>query len=98
MLSPNVGSKLFRRVQMELQSWGAPGMRGVEMMQGQEREMLGEAVWGGGWEREYEEDGKGRGVSVVLGPGDAVFIPQGWWHSVRSLGRGVNGSANWWFR
>jgi hypothetical protein len=26
-----------------------------------------------------------RGVDAVLGPGDALFIPAGWWHWVRSL-------------
>ena len=38
---------------------------------------------------------------AVLSPGDAVFIPTGWYHSVRSAGtaaRGINVSANWWFR
>jgi hypothetical protein len=36
-----------------------------------------------------------------LAPGDALFIPQGWYHSVRSVGNhthGINISANWWFR
>ncbi len=26
-----------------------------------------------------------RGVDALLGPGDALFIPRGWWHWVRSL-------------
>jgi len=36
-----------------------------------------------------------------LTPGDALFIPHGWYHSVRSIGNhmhGINMSANWWFR
>jgi hypothetical protein len=38
---------------------------------------------------------------VDLAPGDALFIPRGWYHSVRSTGDdrgGINVSANWWFR
>jgi hypothetical protein len=38
---------------------------------------------------------------TTLYPGDALFIPQGWYHSVRSVGSpaiGINASANWWFR
>jgi hypothetical protein len=37
---------------------------------------------------------------AFLCPGDALFIPRGWYHSVRSLGtyvQGINVSANWWF-
>jgi hypothetical protein len=37
----------------------------------------------------------------TLMPGDALFIPQYWYHSVRSVGtheNGINVSANWWFR
>ncbi|EPQ27742.1 uncharacterized protein PFL1_04879 [Pseudozyma flocculosa PF-1] len=33
---------------------------------------------------------------VDVGPGDAVFIPQGWFHCVASLETSV--SVNWWFR
>ncbi|KAJ2901585.1 hypothetical protein MKZ38_001664 [Zalerion maritima] len=37
---------------------------------------------------------------AVVDPGDALFIPLGWWHSVRSshADARLNGSANWWFR
>jgi hypothetical protein len=38
---------------------------------------------------------------TTLSPGDALYIPKGWYHSVRSLGStstGINASANWWFR
>ncbi|KIV98827.1 uncharacterized protein PV09_09399 [Verruconis gallopava] len=37
---------------------------------------------------------------ATLAPGDAVFIPKGWYHSLRSIGshkNGINLSANWWF-
>ena len=64
---------------------------------------LNEVVWGddvivveGG-----EMDGEGRraiGYEAVLKAGDGMFIPKGWWHSVRGVGEGIIGSANWWFR
>jgi len=34
----------------------------------------------------------------VLEAGDGMFIPKGWWHSVKGVGKGIIGSANWWFR
>lgn len=43
---------------------------------------------------------KERMLETRLNPGDALFIPKGWWHSVMSPfwdGR-LNGSVNWWFR
>lgn len=33
-----------------------------------------------------------------LGMGDALFVPTGWWHSVKGVGEGVTASVNWWFR
>eukprot|EP00039_Didymoeca_costata_P021697 m.345220 g.345220 ORF g.345220 m.345220 type:complete len:443 (-) comp25924_c0_seq1:22-1350(-) len=32
---------------------------------------------------------------ALLGPGDALYIPQGWWHHVRSLSTSI--SVNFWF-
>jgi ribosomal protein L16 Arg81 hydroxylase len=32
---------------------------------------------------------------TVLGPGDVLFIPRGWWHYVRSLTPSF--SVNFWF-
>ena len=34
-------------------------------------------------------------VDAVLGPGDALYIPYGWWHACEALTTSV--SANWWF-
>jgi hypothetical protein len=36
-----------------------------------------------------------RPVSVVVGPGDALYLPSRWWHQVRSLELSV--SINFWF-
>jgi len=44
------------------------------------------------------EDGYPRGglAEFVLGPGDALYLPCGWWHEVRS-GGGVHCAFNYWF-
>lgn len=60
------------------------------MMQGLERKALHDAVW---YSAKVED-----GYEVKLATGDALFIPQGWWHSIKGLGEGVNMSVNWWFR
>ncbi|KAL1957132.1 hypothetical protein VTO42DRAFT_6275 [Malbranchea cinnamomea] len=45
-------------------------------------------------ENEKEEDG----YDVILNAGDGLFIPLGWWHSIKGVGEGITGSVNWWFR
>lgn len=92
LLPPRDGDAVFRHVQERLGRWGGSSrIRGAEMMEGPERGLLHDAVWAEpGWPLR----------EAHLGPGDALFIPKGWWHSVRSRfddGR-LNGSVNWWFR
>lgn len=91
LLPPRSGEALFQRVQTALGSWGSPRMRSTEMMTGPERDLFEKHIW-----RESREDM----VEATVNPGDAFFIPRGWWHSVRSSsndGR-LNASVNWWFR
>lgn len=74
---PEVGLQLFRRVQEKLHSRSSSVFRGVEMMQGPEKIALEDAVWGEGAET--------NGHEVTVRAGDALFIPKGWWHSIKSV-------------
>lgn len=99
LLPPKVGAEIYGRVQKKIQAGMANGginggaIRGDEMMQGREKWELHEEVWGDGADKFGEE-----ADVVVLKAGDGLFVPKGWWHSVKSVGEGVNGSVNWWFR
>ncbi|KAI9735267.1 MAG: hypothetical protein M1834_001858 [Cirrosporium novae-zelandiae] len=91
LVEPILGREIFRRVQTKLGVNASSVFRGEEMMQGKERELLEEEVWGMDVDAEnfYE---------TRLGRGDGLFIPKGWWHSLRGIGEGIIGSVNWWFR
>lgn len=92
-LPPRRGEQLFLQTRARLGQAGSSRIRGEEMMQGAERQVLYDAVWG---DLSTQEDM----LEVTLTRGDALYIPKGWWHSVRSEGgRGtLNASVNWWFR
>lgn len=90
LFPPHVGRAMFRLVQERVGGGGNASARGEEMMEGEERGVLDELVWG--------SDGSGEGREVDVQRGEGLFIPKGWWHCVKSLGEGVNGSVNWWFR
>lgn len=93
IMEPDAGLAIFRQVR---ESLGVPSnsrVRGAEMMDGPERDALHQAVW-------VSPDPSGTIFQCVMNPGDALFIPEHWWHSVRSFGEAteLNASANWWFR
>ncbi|EPE04985.1 hypothetical protein F503_00139 [Ophiostoma piceae UAMH 11346] len=101
VMAPKAGERIFRSVQTELmkRTEGAGSsssrIRGEEMMQGPERQLLHEAVWS-----TAAASSESTLQEAHLEPGDMLFIPKGWWHSVKSVyadGR-LNGSVNWWFR
>ncbi|KAJ3497159.1 hypothetical protein NLG97_g2112 [Lecanicillium saksenae] len=93
LLPPKLGEQLYLQVQIKLRLQGSSRMRGTEMMEGEEREILHEAVWKP--EKIIEEM-----CEAELDAGDALFVPEGWWHSVKSKGEDgdLNASVNWWFR
>ncbi|GKT99895.1 hypothetical protein FLAG1_01843 [Fusarium langsethiae] len=96
LMAPRAGDQLFRQVQAELQRSGNSRIRTDEMMQGEERDKLHQAVW----ETDPDRPASPGMYEVMLNPGDAMFIPTHYWHSVKSVGQsgGLNASVNWWFR
>jgi hypothetical protein len=90
LFPPPVGMSIFHNVRKELGSQASPTFRGEEMMYGPEMLALEAAVWNCSSQID--------GFETVVRPGDALFIPNGWWHSVKSINMDVSASANWWFR
>ncbi|KAI3331199.1 Clavaminate synthase-like protein [Ustulina deusta] len=93
LLRPRAGLSVFQDVRRSLGAAGNSHFRGPEMMDGPERDGLHRAIW-------VDTNASREIWETMLSPGDALFIPQGWWHSVRSVGHEAepNASANWWFR
>lgn len=58
------------------------------MMRGAEKKALEREVWGNGSAGVAAE-----GFEAELGSGDGLFIPKGWWHSVKGIGEGMTGSV-----
>lgn len=58
------------------------------MMQGEQREVLYQLAWES--ERVNDSD---QVFEATLVLGDGIFIPKGWWHSLRGVGGGMNGSV-----
>jgi hypothetical protein len=96
LMAPKVGDWLFSVIQTELHRSGSSRIRTEEMMQGEERDKLHSAVWS----IDSDKPAPHGTLEVVLNPGDAMFIPSHYWHSVKSVGENgeLNGSVNWWFR
>ena len=92
LLPPAPGHDIFQQVKAGLVRSGSSRIRGAEMMQGPERRAFMDAIWG--------DSAPDSILEVVVEAGDALFIPKGWWHSIRSRSAAgaLNASANWWFR
>lgn len=94
LLAPADGQAVFAMVRRQLGKNGDRGsaaIRGEEMMQGEERTLLDEMVWGDQSPASYSE---GKAFTVTLGAGDGLFIPKGWWHSIKGVGEGVTASVS----
>ncbi|THC96746.1 hypothetical protein EYZ11_003755 [Aspergillus tanneri] len=100
LIAPDKGQALFASVRQKLEKSGgheAAAFRGEEMMQGQERALLEEAVWGDVSDISGSKNDC-KGYEVHLEAGDGLFIPKAWWHSIKGVGKRVTASVNWWFR
>lgn len=95
ILPPEMGDKVFAQVQDALGRSGSTAFRGEDMMKGEEKRLLEDRVWNDN--AVLDEDGV-VGYEAYVGRGDGIFIPKGWWHSVKGVGGGITGSVNWWFR
>lgn len=95
LLAPEDGQKVFATVQESIGRTASATFRGEEMMKGEEKALLEARIWD-----DSPQHGKvnASGFEVRLGLGDGLYIPQGWWHSVKGIGSGMTASVNWWFR
>jgi Cupin-like domain len=99
LFPPKLGREIFGAVQAKLGRDVNAAFRGEEMMQGEERILLETEVWGDGEPSLKLVPGlEGDGFEATVNEGNALFIPLGWWHSIKSVGTGTTTSVNWWFR
>lgn len=91
ILPPDVGQDIFHSVQAALGTSNPASLRGDEMMKGEEKLLLEAAVWS-----DPVPDGEQSfiGHEAHLYGGDGIFIPKGWWHSIKAVGVGVTGSVS----
>lgn len=91
LFEPEVGAGIFNRIQAKLGKGDSSVFRGEEMMKGEEQRLLEAEVWS---EEDRVVEGDLEGYEALLEGGDALFIPQGWWHSVKGVGDGITGSVS----
>lgn len=106
LCSPDVGLRIFAQVKTQIHGTNYSDMnglrhnaafRGEEMMQGLERKLLDREVWGDpGSEQEKGEHQNQNlvGYETTLNAGDGLFIPKGWWHSLKGVGHAFTASVS----
>lgn len=88
---PETGASILARVHQKLGIRSSTSLRGEEMMQGEERTLLDKEVWNSVDDNRHCQLAK-------LNSGEALFIPLGWWHSIKGIGSAISTSVNYWFR
>lgn len=90
LIAPADGQEVFAEVQESIGRTASATFRGEEMMKGKEKGLLEACIWD-------DSDQRGKvhptGFEVRLGRGDGLYIPQGWWHSVKGIGIGMTASV-----
>lgn len=97
LFSPVLGGSIIHRVLKEASEQRLPGFERSEpfqlekMMVGHASNILDTYTWG--------NKAPSMGYEVTVYPGDQLFIPMKWWHTIKSDGAGgITASVNWWFR
>lgn len=91
LLPPEKGLELFQKVKKRIGEDGGDlsgRMRGEEMMMGRERDELEREVW----DTDYSPESGG--LEARLERGYGLFIPEGWWHSVKGHGTTITASVS----
>lgn len=88
LFSPGAGRNIFAKVQESIGGSASATMRGEEMMQGAEKKALEKEVWG------RTDLYRSSAYEAELHGGDGLFIPRGWWHSIKGVGVGMTGSVS----
>lgn len=91
LLTPDDGRRIYAEVQESIGSMGSAAFRGDEMMKGDEKALLEARVWDDSGQHGSAD---AVGFEARLGCGDGLFIPQGWWHSVKGIGDGITASVS----
>ena len=95
LVKPSIGADIFREVQEKLGQNPSNRLRNHEMMQGEEKRLFEDAIW----HSDHALLGsRCTGYECRLERGDGIFIPKGWWHSIKGVGDSITASVNWWFR
>ena len=92
LLAPHEGQEVFATVQNILGRSASANFRGKEMMKGEEKALLEAQIWD-----DNPKSGHAIpfGYEVFLERGDGLYIPKGWWHSIKGVGNGITGSVRW---
>lgn len=91
LLPPDIGHGVFVEVQRSLGQMNSAKFRGEEMMMGDEGQLMEDLIW---MDKRHGNNLASFGFEAHLAQGDGIFIPKGWWHSVKGIGRGITASVS----
>lgn len=91
LLPPDIGHGVFVEAQRSLGKRNSARFRGEEMMVGAEGQLMEDLIW---TDKHHGSSLASFGCEAHLAQGDGIFIPKGWWHSVKGFGRGITASVS----